>query len=264
MMRNNQIFNSRLHALKKEKAKHTFAQATFLAQEIEHVLWQRIEKLRRHFDSICILGCPTGYLMQQVTQKYPKVVCAESAAGVSLIDREALPFQNSSFDLVIDGFGLHWVNDFPRALLEVSRVIVPGGLYFAGFLGEHTLNELRQVLIKTDLTFFSGAYARVSPFLKLQTVSELLMVVGFLNPVVDHEELEVHYPSLFQLITDLRRMGETNCLLDKQAPFKRNYFQKAQSIYAELFSTTQGKIKATFDCVYLVAENRKRDMRKAS
>lgn len=246
-----QLFDCRLHALKKEKAKHTLAQAIFLVQEIENTLWQRVEQLKRHFDSICILGCPAGYLTQQFANATPNTPYTEAP----IVDRETLPFQTSSFDLVIDGFGLHWVNNVPLALLEVSRVMVPGGVYLAGFLGEHTLKELRQVLIKTDLSFFHGAYARVSPFLKLQTISELLMAVGFLNPVVDHEELEVHYPSLSDLALDLRRMGETNCLIGKEAPYRRNYLQKADSIYNELYATQQGKIKATFDCVYLIAEN---------
>lgn len=252
MTKNTQIFNTRLHALKKEKAKHTIAQAIFLAEEIENVLWQRVERLNRPFSSVCVLGCPTGILMHHLTQRYPKILWVDAENPTPT--RETLPFQNNSFDLVIDGFGLHWVNDVPKALLEASRIMKPDGLYLAGFLGEHTLKELRQTLIKTDLSFFSGAYPRVSPFLKLQTISELLMAVGFRNPVVDHEELEVHYPSLFKLILDLRRMGETSCFKDHRTPFKRRYFQTAQAFYHELFATTQGKIKATFDCVYFVSE----------
>lgn len=255
-----QLFDRRLHALKKNKAQHTLAEASFLAEEIENTLWQRVDQLKRPFNSVCILGCPLGNFKQQFTNASPNTPYTEALS----VDRETLPFQSQSFDLVIDGFGLHWVNNIPQALLEVRRIMAPGGVYLAGFLGEHTLKELRQVLIKTDLSFFSGAYARVSPFLKLQTISELLMAVGFHNPVVAHEELEVHYPSLFELVLDLRRMGETNCLTGKEAPYRRNYFKKADSIYKELYTIRQENIKATFDCVYLIAENTKGDIRKES
>jgi NADH dehydrogenase [ubiquinone] 1 alpha subcomplex assembly factor 5 len=251
------LFDLRLVRLRKDKAKQTLSAAIFLAQEIETVLWQRVGQLNRSLSSVLVLGCPTGYLAEQVTHLIPNVIYSDE-------NRETLPFQDNAFDLVIDGFGLHWVNDLPKAFVEVQRVLRPQGAFLAGFLGEHTLHELRQVLIKTDLSFFSGAYARVSPFLKLQTLSELLMAIGFQNPVVDHEEIEAHYSSLFSLIDDLRNMGETNCLNRPSIPFRRDYFIQADQIYAELYAAPREKIRATFDTVYLLAENRKGDIRSSS
>jgi demethylmenaquinone methyltransferase/2-methoxy-6-polyprenyl-1,4-benzoquinol methylase len=45
----------------------------------------------------------------------------------ALIDAEALPFPEASFDLVTIGFGLRNVTDKPRALREMRRVLRVGG-----------------------------------------------------------------------------------------------------------------------------------------
>ena len=39
-----------------------------------------------------------------------------------VLDEEALPFRDGSFDLVTSSLSLHWVNDLPRALAEVKHV----------------------------------------------------------------------------------------------------------------------------------------------
>jgi SAM-dependent methyltransferase len=47
----------------------------------------------------------------------------ETSAGAA----EALPFESSTFDLVVSRFSAHHWADVPRALSECARVVVPGG-----------------------------------------------------------------------------------------------------------------------------------------
>ncbi len=52
----------------------------------------------------------------------------------SLADVEHLPFEDASFDTVIDTFGLQSYYDRNQALNEIKRVLKPGGKFL--FLGQ--------------------------------------------------------------------------------------------------------------------------------
>lgn len=65
--------------------------------------------------------------------------------SVAPIDGAALPFADASFDLVFSSMALHWVNDMPRLLTEIRRVLKPDGAFLAAFLGGDTLDELKCV-----------------------------------------------------------------------------------------------------------------------
>jgi SAM-dependent methyltransferase len=240
------LFDSWRHQLNRAKAAHTHPSPHFLTQEIEETLFKRVEQLNKSFSSILVLGCPGGLFKELISRKTEQITVASLQ-----VEREQLPFPDQRFDLVVDGFEMHWVNDVPKAFFEVKRILTPDGYYLAGFPAERTLTELRQVLLKTDALLLQGAFPRVSPFLKIQTIGELMLATGFQESVVDHEELEVQYPSLFKLIHDLRAMGETSCFKGASPPFKRNYFSQADVFYKQLFSTPEGKQKATFDIAYL-------------
>jgi hypothetical protein len=54
------------------------------------------------------------------------------------------------------------------------------------------------------------------------------------------------------LMHDLRRMGATNPLLERsRRPLKRATLSRMMEIYAERFSDNDGRIRATFEIVWL-------------
>ena len=51
---------------------------------------------------------------------------------------------------------------------------------------------------------------------------------------------------------DLRRMGATNALIDRRrAPLKRATLMRMAEIYAERFADADGRVRATFEIVWL-------------
>ena len=52
---------------------------------------------------------------------------------------------DSSYDLVVSSLALHWVNDLPKCLSNVLRVLKPNGAFVAAMFGQDTLHELRCV-----------------------------------------------------------------------------------------------------------------------
>jgi hypothetical protein len=70
--------------------------------------------------------------------------------------------------------------------------------------------------------------------------------------VTDVDRLTVRYDSVFALMHDLRRMGATNALVDRRrAPLKRATLMRMAQIYAERFADADGRLRATFEIVWL-------------
>ena len=65
------------------------------------------------------------------------------AAQKSLKPVIEMPLAADSVDLVWSNLALQWVNDLPRALAEMRRVLAPGGLCVFTTFGTDTLKELR-------------------------------------------------------------------------------------------------------------------------
>src|SRR3546814_12025674 len=72
-------------------------------------------------------------------------------------------FAAGSLDLVLSVLSLHWVNDLPGTLLQISRALKPDGLLLAAMIGGDSLRELRDALLRAELEVEDGVSPRVSP-----------------------------------------------------------------------------------------------------
>ena len=176
-----------------------------------------------------------------------------AAAGLAVVaDEEALPFAPAAFDLALSCCSLHWVNDLPGALLQLRQVLKPDGLLLAALLGGETLTELRQSWLAAEAALEGGAGPRVSPFADLRDAAGLLQRAGFALPVADTDRLTVTYDTPLQLMSELRAMGETNVQLERRrVPTRRATLMAAADHYATHFAGPDGRIRATFQIIYL-------------
>jgi len=75
---------------------------------------------------------------------------------------------------------------------------------------------------------------------------------GFALPVADSVSLRTEYKDTVHLMHDLREMGETNALSQRQRSWGgKDIFLRTAEIYRENFATDSGRIKATYDIVFL-------------
>ncbi len=80
----------------------------------------------------------------------------------------------------------------------------------------------------------------------------LLQRAGFALPVADSETVTVRYADVFRLMADLRAMGATNVLVERsRKPTVRAIFARTAEILAERFSDADGRIRATFEIIWL-------------
>jgi SAM-dependent methyltransferase len=155
-------------------------------------------------------------------------------------------------DLLTSVLTLHSVNDLPGVLAQARRALKPDGLFLAALFGGDTLTELRQSLAAAEIAIKGGVSPRVSPFADVRDLGGLLQRADFALPVADVERTVVRYGDVFSLVRDLRVMGETNALVERsRKPMRRDMLAAALAHYAEHFADADGKLRATFDIVYL-------------
>ena len=167
---------------------------------------------------------------------------------------ENLNLAAQSYDLIVSTLALHFANDLPGVLAQISRALKPDGLLLAAMLGGDTLTELRQSFAAAESEIEGGLSPRVVPFADLRDVGALLQRAGFALPVTDVDRIVVRYDSAFALMSDLRAMGATNILIERsRKPLRRATLLRMVQIYAERFADADGRIRATFDVIWLSA-----------
>ncbi len=165
---------------------------------------------------------------------------------------ELLPLQPESLDLALSALAFQFVNDLPGVLAQIRRALKPDGLLLAAMVGGDSLTELRQSFAAAEAECEGGVSPRVAPFADLRDIGSLLQRAGFALPVTDVDRVVVRYDSAFALMQDLRRMGATNILLERRrTPTRRATLLRMAQIYGERFADSDGRIRATFDVIWL-------------
>ncbi len=137
-------------------------------------------------------------------------------------------------------------------LAQIRRALKPDGLLLAAMIGGDTLTELRQSFAAAEAECEGGVSPRVAPFADLRDIGALLQRAGFALPVTDVDRIVVRYDNAFALMGDLRRMGATNVLVERRRmPTRRATMLRMAQIYGERFADPDGRIRATFDVIWL-------------
>jgi hypothetical protein len=147
---------------------------------------------------------------------------------------------------------MHALNDPVGHLIQLRRALRPDGLLLATQFGGQTLAELRASLAEAEAECDGGFSPRVAPMAEIRDLGGLLQRAGFAMPVADSERLTVTYASPLHLMRELRAMGETNILIARRRrPLRRATLMRACEIYKQHFGTPEGRVRATFEIVFL-------------
>jgi len=231
--------------------------ATFLLDRVVEETTDRLAVVLRTFDRAADLDTPTD-AMRDALIGSGKVAALERASIVSKAGLEVMagessqPFADGSLDLVVSGLALQFVNDLPGALIQIRRALKADGLLLAAMIGGDSLSELREAFAQAESEVEGGLSPRVLPFADIRDLGSLLQRAGFALPVVDSDRIIVRYDSPIVLMRDLRAMGATNILIERRrSPLRRATLRRMIEIYAERFSDGDGRLRATFEIVWL-------------
>eukprot|EP00794_Sanderia_malayensis_P016576 gene16576-18262_t len=205
---------------------------------------------------------------------------SQDVCTVNLVaDEESLPFYSNSFDAVFSSLSLHWVNDLPGVLRKVHNCLKEDGLFLAAMFGGDTLYELRTALQLAEIEQEGGFAPHISPLAQMTDCGNLLTRAGFsLTTVVsisrsagmsfqislpytalqlvamlrDYDDIIIEYPSIVELMQDLKGMGENNAAWNRKSVLHKRTVNAASKIYKEYYGTEDGTIPATFQVLYLI------------
>ena len=222
--------------------------AAFLLDRVAADMVERLDAVLRDFKSVAEIGSPGDQVARALAGRFAHL------ARTRLPERESEPLalEANSLDLAVSALAFQFVNDLPGVLVQIRRALRPDGLLLAAMIGGDTLIELRQSFAAAEAELEGGVSPRVAPFADLRDVGALLQRAGLALPVTDVDRIVARYDSAFSLMQDLRRMGATNILVERRRmPTRRATMLRMAEIYRERFADSDGRIRATFDVIWL-------------
>ena len=222
--------------------------ATFLLDRVAEDMAERLHAVLREFKTAADIGTEGEQLGKALAGRVDRL----TPIALPDFESEPLALAAGSLDLAVSALALQFVNDLPGVLAQVRRALKPDGLLLAAMIGGDTLTELRQSFAAAEAECEGGVSPRVAPSADLREIGALLQRVGFALPVTDVDRIVVRYDSAFALMADLRRMGATNVLVERRrTPTRRATLLRMAQIYGERFADPDGRIRATFDVIWL-------------
>ena len=263
------IFNRKAKRLHKNRAAllPNTDDYDYLKDEAARRIVDRLSDVSRHFPLVLDLGCGKGHISKVLTKEHVTslVQCDLSEEMLNrsfthpdiptkklTVDEEFLPFAENTFDAVLSSLSLHWVNDLPGVFQQVKSCLKDDGMFLMGLLGGETLFELRCSLQLAELEVEGGFGPHISPFTEMTDIGNIASQTGFNLITVDYDEIIVNYPSIHELMDDLRGMGENNASWSRKNVLCRKTTVAASRIYKELYGDSEGNIPATFQVLFLI------------
>jgi SAM-dependent methyltransferase len=238
------LFDRRLLAARLARARK-LGPASFLLDRVTEEMDERLHAVLREFRDVADIWTPGAALPPR---RFPNLTHVDVDASGS----EALNLAPGTLDLAVSALALQFANDLPGVLAQLRRALKPDGLLLAALTGGDTLTELRQAFAAAEAEIEGGVSPHVAPAADLRDLGALLQRAGFALPVTDVDRVVVRYDHAFALMHDLRRMGATNALVERRkTPLRRATLVRMAEVYAERFSDPDGRIRATFEIVWL-------------
>ncbi len=222
--------------------------ATFLLDRVAEDMAERLHAVLREFKTAADIGTAGDQVRDALAGRVGQLVRVD----LPDLESEPIPLPPESLDLAVSSLAFQFVNDLPGVLAQIRRALKPDGLLLAAMIGGDTLTELRQCFAAAEAELEGGVSPRVAPFADLRDVGALLQRAGFALPVTDVDRIVVRYDNALALMQDLRRMGATNILVERRrTPTRRATLLRMAQVYAERFADPDGRIRATFDVIWL-------------
>ncbi|KAK7696151.1 hypothetical protein QCA50_000802 [Cerrena zonata] len=242
----------------------------YVRESVADSMMERLLDIKRKFNTILDLGSGPGHLSKMLDSSTTTKVIMLDSSEKSLhrdpddefeveVERISADEENllgtiprNSQEAIVSCLSLHWVNDLPGVLVQVKEALQPDGVFMGALFGGDTLFELRTSLQLAELEREGGISPHISPMTDTRDMSNLLGRAGFTLLTVDIDEVKVNYPSMWELMEDLRDMGESNAIIGRRNYIHRDTLAAASAIYKELHGNEDGSIPATFQIIHVI------------
>ncbi len=201
------LFDETMQALRAARARRRHMKARpFLLERVIGDLSERLQDVNRTFVRVCLVG-PFDW-RDQIIASLPKPKQFET------FDHHAAP-TGEDYDLVISLLHMQSLNAIGGWMQAVRTMLVPDGLFLSCLIGGTSLSELRRTFYAIDTDRFGAPTARIHPMIEVRAAAQLLGHAGLAIPVTDSDRFTVYYRKVETLAGDLRDLGLTNALTDR-------------------------------------------------
>ena len=194
-----------------------------------------------------VFGCDIALSM--LLQAHAKQAGCLKGPLLAAADAEALPYRESSFDLVISSFTLQWINQWDRVLAEIRRVLSPGWLCAFSAFGSKTFSELRGAYRRACDAFGYAQGAALELALSEERIQTAFTSGGFLDHCTVSYTRVAIYPDVPALVRAIKGMGARNASDRRnRTPGVRKVWKSMVELYERDYGQ-DGGIQATFEIV---------------
>lgn len=215
--------------------------ARYIAEDMVEDVLDRLDFLRHR--PACALLAGSG--IESLAARLRADGCEVLEATTDFNEEQPYPF--GGFELIASLGRLDTVNDLPGALIHLRHALAPGGLMIASFPGAGCLPVLRAAMLAAD---GERPAARTHPAVDVRAGGQLLQRAGFDRPVVDSRGLDVRFPSLARLVSDLREQGLTSTLASVAPVLTRSAYRRAAEAFAAC-ADADGRVTEHFEILTL-------------
>ena len=233
-------------------AAHTYDNAAILPKAIADRLLERLNFICLNPACVVEIGVRTGYVTQQLEKRYPEALVVGLDFSIAILQNmsskkivgeyESLAFADQCTDLIFSNLTFQWSSNFQQTLQECCRVLKPGGLLLFSTVGPDTLKELR--------SSFSDTNHHVHPFYDMHDIGDMLTQLRFIDPVVDREQITIHYSSVYQLAKDLKQLGAQNASCNRSKGLMGKTQWRQMLMNYENWREESGILSATVEVIY--------------
>ncbi|NKB36305.1 MAG: malonyl-ACP O-methyltransferase BioC [Gammaproteobacteria bacterium] len=244
------------------KAAASYDKASRLQRMVRERLLERLELIKLKPERILDLGSGPGHAASKLVRLYKQARVLEVDISEAMLsfsaskaprffgkrqrlcaDVEQLGVKDNSVDLVYSNLMLQWSRDLDRAFVEVNRILNNNGLFMFSTFGPDTLLELRKSWQVVD------DKVHVNAFVDMHDVGDALIRAGFENPVMEVENITVHYDTVMQIMRDLKTLGANNANSGRRRTLTgKNRLKTMAEEYEKL--RAKGKLPVTYEVIY--------------
>ena len=231
-------------------------QLGFIYQDIAQNMIARLDYIKLLPQRILDIGSGSGIDAKLLSKKFPHTDILELDVAIQVLkhyrekpsllnkllrktnqqlcaDCLNLPLQNNSFDIAWSNLCLPYIDNLKQYFSEIYRVLNVGGYFLVSGLGVDSLKEIRQYGLRT----FN--------FPDMHIIGDILVQLGFTNPVTDIEYITLEYESPQQFINDLKIIGCGSAIQQDT-----NILGSATIPAIKKFLRSDGSLKITLEVYY--------------
>ena len=187
-----------------ERAVDNIKKSIFLQEAAQDII-DRLKILDKNFSNILDIECRDFGLSNLLVQAYKPAIIEV----ISAFEVEESVFSAGKFDLVTFSLGLHWINDVQKFLSNIKRILKPDGIFIGNFVGGDSLKNIRKKFIEAEIEGKKPHFQHVSPFIHFDHVTPLFQHAGFVEVIIDYENIQLTFDSPLDFIRVLKNIGES-------------------------------------------------------